>query len=78
MPMIKRAIIAQSKSCLVLIFRHMVPPFEKGGQGGFDSKDQGQIPLNPPLLKGDFIRKEASSQPDASCETMGSIRDRRC
>jgi len=31
------------------------PPFIKGGQGGFAFKNQGQIPLNPPLLKGDFI-----------------------
>jgi hypothetical protein len=40
---------------LALIFRHIVPPFIKGGQGGFAFKNQGQIPLNPPLLKGDFI-----------------------
>jgi hypothetical protein len=27
------------------------PPFRKGGKGGFET---WKIPLNPPLLKGDF------------------------
>ena len=28
-----------------------IPPLEKGGKGGFET---WKIPLNPPLLKGDF------------------------
>jgi len=28
-----------------------IPPFEKGGTGGI------KIPLNPPLVKGDFWRE---------------------
>ena len=32
-----------------------VPPLWKRGLGGFDFYNQRQIPLNPPLLKGDLI-----------------------
>jgi len=42
------------------------PPFRKGGKGGFET---WKIPLNPPLLKGDFPNLDfvdKSSQKQAS------------
>jgi hypothetical protein len=34
-----------------------LPPFRKGGRGGIYSGNLGQIPLNPPFAKGDFIAR---------------------
>ena len=37
-----------------MINRPVIPPFEKGGVGGIYS-NSFEIPLNPPLWKGDFL-----------------------
>ena len=38
--------------------KRVIPPLKKGGEGGFDFQVQRQIPLNPPLLKGDLNRQQ--------------------
>jgi len=49
--LLKKVILYSWRSQIPL--RFALPPFDKGGSGGIFGRRDSQIPLNPPLSKGE-------------------------